>query len=580
MRAERVGGWPRPQRGWLSSSWFPALLFLCTLWTLAIAQSIYSMLAANPNFLGVRLSSNGQLLALVAVFNLLPPLLLFLVWLVLHFLREQWGRGFLGLVAAALLLLLFWQAHNLYLGARWHNLANSYLLWILPAALLGLACYRSPQAVRSFAFVASPIMILLPVAFLGRSWSTHVEFVAGAETALREAVTRAAPSERPAIFLLLFDELSLPVLLDEHGQIDGQSYPHFQQLTRQSTWFRQATANGDFTNNSLPTLLTGNLPRSGGLNPRTYPENLFTLLEPHYQLFVYETWSKFCRPDRYHCLRDTDRLEASNAAFLLDVFYLFAVRTVPRGVNLQLPDVRKNWGFFHNPRVAVELALRRFEKFLETVAALEQPRGVFVFFHNSLPHSPYWVTPSGEIQEGEPAAFDPGQRGAPAQVNAVLVRYKDQVRFVDAELGRFLDLLRKRGLYDASLVIVTSDHGVSYDARAPGRDLVVVEGRALNAEPLLRVPLFIKRPFQRDGIVSDREVQLIDMMPTVAEVVGVEVPWTGAGRSVFSPTAEPRNRVAFDRRLRRYDFPADPRQGWRVLQKDVNALGKNTEEPE
>jgi len=102
MRAERVGGWPRRRRGWLSSSWFPALLFLCTLWTLAIAQSIYSMLAANPNFLGVRLSSNGQLLGLVAVFNLLPPLLLFLVWLVLHFLREGWGRGFLGLVAAVL----------------------------------------------------------------------------------------------------------------------------------------------------------------------------------------------------------------------------------------------------------------------------------------------------------------------------------------------------------------------------------------------------------------------------------------------------------------------------------------------
>ena len=563
---------------WLQSHWFGALLLFFSLWTLVVAQSIYSMLAANPVFLAVRLSNNLQLLGIVAVFNLLPPLALFLAWLLLNLLSGRVGRAFLGVVAAALLLLLFWQAHNLYLGEWWHSLSHSYLLWLLPAGLLGLALARSPEAVRSLGFLASPIMLLLPLLFLAKTWSTHVEFEREAEDNLRQAVSRAASSERPAVFLLIFDELSLPVLVGQDGQIDAAAYPHFAELARGSYWFRHAAANADFTNNSLPTILTGNFPRHAGLTQQAYPENLFALVEPHYELFVYETWSKFCRPQRYHCLRDSDRLEASDAALFLDVFYLFAARVVPRGVNLQLADVRKNWGFFHNPRVAVELALRRFEKFLETVAALERPAGTFIFFHNSLPHSPYWVDPDGKIDEGEPAAFDPAQRGDAVQVNAVFARYQGQVRFVDAELGRFVDLLKQRGLFDASLVIVTSDHGVSYDPRAPGRDLVMENGQAVNAEPLLRVPLFIKRPHQQAGVVSDREVQLIDIMPTVADVVGLEIPWAHEGRSVFSPEAPPRNRVAYDRSRRRYEFPGDPQLGWRLLQPQ-SLQGKGTVQP-
>jgi hypothetical protein len=522
------------------------------------------MLLANPDFLGVRLSTNLQLLASVAVFNFLPPLALFLIWSLFHSLNTSLGRAFLGVGTAALFLLLGWQVHNLYLGERWQSLNNSYLFWLLPASLLGLLFARSTTAVRALALTA-PVMLLPTAIFLAKTWSTHEVFVRNAQEGLQQAISRSRPFEKPAVFLLIFDELSLPVLLDESGQIDSQTYPHFAELARGSYWFRQAIANADFTNNSLPTLLTGNFPRKAGLTQQGYPDNLFALAEPYYELFVYETWSQFCRSDRYHCLRDSDRLEASNAALFLDVFYLLAARVVPRGVNVQLPDVRKNWGFFQNPRTAVDLALRRFAKFLQTIASLPGPSGAFVFFHNSLPHSPYWIEPDGTIIEAEPASFDPKQRGDSPQLQAVLTRYKSQVRFADAELGQFLELLRRRGLYDASLIIVTSDHGVSYSPRAPGRDLVVEDGQGVNAELLLRVPLFIKQPQQQQGVVSDREVQLLDIMPTVADVLGLKVPWAHAGRSVFALDPAPRHRVAFDRKLRRYEFPGDPSLGWKVL---------------
>ncbi|MGH8459622.1 MAG: hypothetical protein ACRESV_09740, partial [Nevskiales bacterium] len=361
---------------------------LFSIWTLTVAQSVYSMLEGNPSFLGARLANNIQLLGIVLVFNLVPPLALFLAWLAFHSLNARLGQMFLGAVAAGLLLVLLWQAQNHYLGEGWHKLSRSYFVWLIPAGLLGLAFARSPASVRSFGLVATPIMLIFPSSFLATTWSAHIEMASAAQDNLQSAVARARASNRPAVFLLIFDELSLPLLLNEAGKIDAEAYPHFSELARSSYWFRQASANADFTNNSLPTILTGSFPRRVGLTQQAYPENLFALVEPHYELFVYETWSKFCRPDRYHCLRDSDRLEASDTALFLEVFYLFAARVAPRGANWQLADVRKNWGFLHNPRVAVELALRRFAKFQETVASLQRPAGVFVFFHNSLPHSP------------------------------------------------------------------------------------------------------------------------------------------------------------------------------------------------
>lgn len=126
-----------------------------------------------------------------------------------------------------------------------------------------------------------------------------------------------------------------------------------------------------------------------------------------------------------------------------------------------------------------------------------------------------------------------------------------QIAFADKQLGRFIAQLKDMGLYEKSLLIVTADHGVSYEAKAPGRFLE--EGA--NPGMVLTVPLFIKVPFQEQGAVSDRDVQLIDLTPTVADLLCLEVAWPHAGRSVFAPPVESRKKVAYDRLDRRYEFP-------------------------
>ena len=99
----------------------------------------------------------------------------------------------------------------------------------------------------------------------------------------------------------------------------------------------------------------------------------------------------------------------------------------------------------------------------------------------------------------------------------LVASYDEGIAHVDAEIGRLLDLLRKSGLYDEALVVVTSDHGESL------LDHGVWVGHGLFlTDDEIRVPLLVKLPGNlHAGTRVDRMVRLIDVAPTIVGVVGV-----------------------------------------------------------
>jgi hypothetical protein len=68
--------------------------------------------------------------------------------------------------------------------------------------------------------------------------------------------------------------------------------------------------------------------------------------------------------------------------------------------------------------------------------------------------------------------------------------------------------------------VVTADHGVSNQPRAPHR-----AATEANAPRIASVPLLIKAPGQRRGRVDDANVRTIDILPTVGSLLGARVPW-------------------------------------------------------
>jgi arylsulfatase A-like enzyme len=96
--------------------------------------------------------------------------------------------------------------------------------------------------------------------------------------------------------------------------------------------------------------------------------------------------------------------------------------------------------------------------------------------------------------------------------------YDSQLATLDAALGALFAGLRRLGLYDRSLIIVTSDHGESF-----GENGAVGHGQSLHG-PEVAIPLLIKYPTgTRTGRDGSR-VQLLDLFPTIGAELGIGSP--------------------------------------------------------
>lgn len=166
----------------------------------------------------------------------------------------------------------------------------------------------------------------------------------------------------------------------------------------------------------------------------------------------------------------------------------------------------------------------------------EQP--FFLFIHTYHIHSPYQSPPpfdryftsiSSLALGGQRQFLINPARNKRAEAHADLVRgfYDNGIRATDDSLRDLFDLLRRRGLYESSVIVVLSDHGEEFlDHGGFGH------GGRLHQEHLL-VPLLIRLPGgRRGGTVLPGPVGLVDVAPTLIELAGLEVPDQFRGRSL------------------------------------------------
>ncbi len=149
----------------------------------------------------------------------------------------------------------------------------------------------------------------------------------------------------------------------------------------------------------------------------------------------------------------------------------------------------------------------------------------FMFLHFMDPHAPYF----GHPYEGE--FYRPPRTGGFSNDNLPKAtdNYKQEIRFADSSLGEFLGYLKRNGMYDESMLIVTADHGEEFnDHGAAGH------GRVLYNE-LLRASTIIKLPFgERAGTLDSTLTQSIDIAPTVASFVAAQIPDSWEGMDLLS----------------------------------------------
>jgi hypothetical protein len=111
-----------------------------------------------------------------------------------------------------------------------------------------------------------------------------------------------------------------------------------------------------------------------------------------------------------------------------------------------------------------------------------------------------------------------------------------QVQYADRQLGRIMTQLKSQGIWDKAIVFVTADHGFGFQA---GHSMRGVANE--NLHETLWIPLFIKGPGMVPGQVSEQFVTSLDVLPTIADLLGARVPWEFAGRSILQgSSADPK----------------------------------------
>lgn len=305
-------------------------------------------------------------------------------------------------------------------------------------------------------------------------------------TANKPQLRVPSPRSVDNVLLVCIDTVRADVLGSVGHQ--GGLTPNLDRFVRKATLFRRAYAQAANTPQSFPSVFTSR-----------YPSRV--------------PWVR--RFTGYPAIKDQaitvfERLQQAGLQTLAfsSHFYFSGKRGIRQGVdnwdNRDATNLRDSNKDVASPRIVPRAiaALRR-------LAATGKRFGMFV--HLFEPHSTY-------VRHRQ---FNYSKRGTAG----LREKYDYEVKFADEWLGKLLTAVDETGLSSNTAVVLFSDHGEAF-----GEHRFYFHGQALYDE-VLRVPVIVAVP----GVAprtSDDLVGLIDIGPTMLELVGVDIPPSFQGVSL------------------------------------------------
>jgi arylsulfatase A-like enzyme/tetratricopeptide (TPR) repeat protein len=272
--------------------------------------------------------------------------------------------------------------------------------------------------------------------------------------------------------------------------------PHFDRLAEEGVLFTNASTTVPFTFPAHSSIFTGTYPPQHGVR-----ENVgYYLGEEHTtlaEMLAAAGWqtagfvSAFVLDSRWGIARGFEHY--------FDDFDLAAFESANLG-SVQRPG---------SETIAAALAWLD-----ERASADSSSAPFFLWLHLFDPHDPY--TPPEPYRSAYPNSL-----------------YDGEVAYTDSLVGGFLDQLQRRKLLESSAVVLTADHGEGLGDHGEAFHGYFVYDSTVHVPLMLRLPGARGRELAGTRVAD--AVSHVDIVPTLLEIAGVEVPEGLAGKSLLGP---------------------------------------------
>jgi hypothetical protein len=529
-----------------SAAW--SYLNLAVLWTFAVAQPLFDLLKDNPEFFAARGSSGFDIVSFSVLLVVLPPAILLGIELLLGLIRPEVRQVAHVVFLGALVALIAAQAIKKSIDA-----SDTVLIVLAVAVGAALAVlWARAEPVRSFLNILAPVPLVFLLLFLLSGQISELAFPSEAKARTIGGVARAP------IVVVLLDELPSNTLVDEHDRIDAKRFPGFGELARSATWFKNAYTVYDSTERAQPAIMDGDLPEKDHQPiSADHPNSIFSLFAKTHRMNVDEEATSVCSRDLCEDTISDESYEQRISSMAEDLGLVWLHVVSPPDIESELTSVSENWGNFgggdetettdESPEARNVLSNlahgrpARLRAWMERIKPGGRP--ALNFKHTLLPHVPWQYLPSGRSYR--PAADPiPGLSNQAyedqGQLDVLLQRHYLQTGFTDFELQRLWRRLKSQGLWDDSLIVVASDHGVAFPHDRQRRRL----GRH-TAREIAPIPLLMKAPGQTKPKIDEAWVETIDILPTIFDILNLDPRVKMDGKSAFSPEVQNRDELRF-----------------------------------
>jgi arylsulfatase A-like enzyme len=349
--------------------------------------------------------------------------------------------------------------------------------------------------------------------------------------------TIVARNNRPNVLLIVLDTVRA-----DHTSVYGYSRrttPNLEAFAQEGVLFRNAISASDITLSSHASIYTG-------LYPSWHRAYLVPVGDPPPLDSSFRTMAETLSDSGYSTMAIL-----ANCAYLRPIFHLnqgfqlYDVRTVVNGSTagggFYLRDLLRRGLDRFMLTAELDREYRRADDItddgLRVFGAMQSRAAPFFLNLNYMDaHDPYIPpAPYRDLFPGRNPSFRASRVHQLHRELALLQRpaslagdlthiesqYDGAITYVDSQVKRLLEGLKTAGLYDNTLVIVTSDHGEALGERSALGHPVSVH------QELVHVPLLIKYP-KSTAAVSGQQVDAyasgVDLLPTVLDVAGIPIP--------------------------------------------------------